>query len=318
MLVLFVRGGQVKRNEASYVTVPAPIDHDRLFKELLETFFAEFVELFFPDAYQAIDLTHLHFLQQEVFTDVTVGEKHVVDLLAKTKLKGEEGLILIHVENQAYVQQDFAERMFIYFSRLYRTHRCRILPIAVFSYDTTHEEPNSFRLAFPFLDVLQFCFYKLELKKRNWRDYIQSNNPAAAALLSKMGYSQEEKVRVKIEFMRMLTRMRLDPARMKLLIGFFETYLKLNETEENEFEAELNMLEPKEASKVIELTTTWHERGRVEGQIELMLRQARRRFGQVPADLEQEIRSLPKERIGSLGEALLDVASIEELRALMR
>jgi len=32
------------------------IDHDRLFKELLETFFAEFMELFFPEASRAIDL----------------------------------------------------------------------------------------------------------------------------------------------------------------------------------------------------------------------------------------------------------------------
>ena len=26
------------------------VDHDRLFKELLETFFAEFIQLFFPEA----------------------------------------------------------------------------------------------------------------------------------------------------------------------------------------------------------------------------------------------------------------------------
>jgi len=31
------------------------IDHDRLFKELLETFFVEFMELFFPEAAPAID-----------------------------------------------------------------------------------------------------------------------------------------------------------------------------------------------------------------------------------------------------------------------
>jgi hypothetical protein len=72
------------------------IDHDRLFKELIETFFTEFVALFFPDAYQEIDLTHLNFLQQEVFTDVTAGEKHVVDLLVETMLRDENGLILIH------------------------------------------------------------------------------------------------------------------------------------------------------------------------------------------------------------------------------
>ena len=316
------------------MTEPAKIDHDRLFKELLETFFAEFVALFFPEVYQAIDLTHLNFLPKDVFTDVTVGEKYTVDLLAETRLKGEEGLILIHVENQAYVQKDFAERMFVYFARLYQKYRRRILPIVVFSYGAIREEPDSFQLGFPFLDVLQFRFYKLELAKRNWRDYIQGENPVAAALLSKMGYRPEEKVRVKVEFIQMLARMQLDPARMTLLMGFFETYLKLNKEEDEEFQAELKMLGKEEVGKLMEITTTWHERGREEGrvegrvlgeaegllkgQIELMLRLARKRFGQVPTELEKELRSLPKEKIDALGEALLDVGSLEELRTLIR
>ncbi|WP_282434548.1 hypothetical protein [Desulfotomaculum copahuensis] len=38
------------------------IDHDRLFKELLETFFAEFMALFFPEAARSIDLKYLKFL----------------------------------------------------------------------------------------------------------------------------------------------------------------------------------------------------------------------------------------------------------------
>ena len=48
-----------------------------------------------------------------------------------------------------------------------------------------------------------------------------------------------------------------------------------------------------------------------------MLRQARKRFGQVPMDMEKELRALPKEKIEALGEALLDVGSLEELRALI-
>ena len=87
--------------------------------------------------------------------------------------------------------------MFTYFMRLYQKHRRRILPIAVFSYDVLRDEPDSFQIGFPFLDVLRFDFYKVELRKRNWRDYIHSENPVAAALLSKMGYGAEEKVRVK-------------------------------------------------------------------------------------------------------------------------
>ena len=38
------------------------VDHDRLFKELLETFFAEFMKLFFPEASWAIDFSHIKFM----------------------------------------------------------------------------------------------------------------------------------------------------------------------------------------------------------------------------------------------------------------
>ncbi|WP_041432516.1 hypothetical protein [Syntrophothermus lipocalidus] len=83
-------------------------------------------------------------------------------------------------------------------------------------------------------DICQVRMYKLELKKLDWREYIHSDNPVAAALLSKMGFRPDERVRVKLEFLRMLARMKLDPARMELLAAFFETYLKLNREEEEQ------------------------------------------------------------------------------------
>ena len=50
------------------------IDHDRLFKELLTTFFVEFLELFFPEVAAYLEPDSLEFLDKEVFTDVTSGE----------------------------------------------------------------------------------------------------------------------------------------------------------------------------------------------------------------------------------------------------
>ncbi len=43
---------------------------------------------------------------------MTAGEKYRVDLLVETKLKGEDSLIIVHIENQSYVQPSFPERMF--------------------------------------------------------------------------------------------------------------------------------------------------------------------------------------------------------------
>ena len=110
---------------------------------------------------------------------------------------------------------------------------------------TTSPVTSSFEIGFPFLTVLSFNFYKLELRKLHWRDYIVSDNPVAAALLSKMGFKPEEKVRVKLEFMRMLTR-----------------------TEEEQLYRELDRIDSKEADAIMQITTSWYEKGRLEGKAE--------------------------------------------------
>jgi len=42
------------------------MDHDRLFKELLTTFFVEFLDLFFPALVQDLHRESLEFLDKEV------------------------------------------------------------------------------------------------------------------------------------------------------------------------------------------------------------------------------------------------------------
>jgi hypothetical protein len=240
-------------------------DHDRLFKLLIETFFADFMRLYFPEIHQQIDYAHLKFLRQEIFTDLTEGDKRVIDLLVETKLQDEEGLILIHIENQSYEQPKFNERMFLYFSRLYEKYRCKIIPIALFSYDNIKEEPDHFVIDFPFLNVLHFRFLTIELKKQNWRAFINLDNPVAAALLSKMGYLNEERVQVKLEFLRMITRLKLDPARIHLLTTFFETYLKLNQEEEEQLSEKIHQMPREEEVKILELLTSWEKKGLEKG-----------------------------------------------------
>ncbi|KJE28590.1 hypothetical protein LG52_2846 [Geobacillus kaustophilus] len=278
------------------------IDHDRLFKELLSTFFEEFVLLFFPRVYEHVDFHHLSFLSEEVLTDVTAGEKHRVDLLVETKLKGEDGLIIVHIEHQSYIQPTFSERMFIYFSRLFQKHRRRILPIAIFSYDATRGEPSSFTVEFPFLTVLDFRFLTIELRKLPWREYIRQDNPVAAALLSKMGYNEDERIEVKKEFLRMLIRLELDEAKQRLLFGFFETYLRLSEEEEIRLRNEVNTMEEKEAAKVMELIVSYEQRGMVKGMEKGMEKAkmdvAKRMLAKgYDADTIHELTGLPLEKI---------------------
>jgi hypothetical protein len=111
------------------------IDHDRLFKELLTTFFAEFVDLFLPDVAAYLDHSSLTFLDKEVFTDVTSGERHEADIVARARFRDEDAFFLVHVENQATPQAEFGQRMFRYFARLYEKHGLPVYPVVVFSYD---------------------------------------------------------------------------------------------------------------------------------------------------------------------------------------
>ena len=102
--------------------------------------------------------------------------------------------MLVHVEPQAQKQAGFPRRMFKYFARLFEKYDMRILPVAVLAHGVKTEEPGSFEISFPFKKVLEFNYLQLHLKRHYWRDYIRADNPAAAALLSCMDYSREEKV----------------------------------------------------------------------------------------------------------------------------
>ncbi len=71
------------------------IDHDRLFKELLSTFFIEFIELFFPNVIAYLEPDSVTFLDKEVFTDVTKGDRYEADLLIQARFQGQSSYFLI-------------------------------------------------------------------------------------------------------------------------------------------------------------------------------------------------------------------------------
>src|SRR5215471_19666069 len=118
------------------------VDHDRLFKELIGTFFLEFLELFLPKVRSFIEAGSIEFLDKEIFVDVTSGERLEPDLVAKVKFKGLSAFFIIHIENQHQAQISFGRRLFRYFSRLYDKYDLPIYPIVVFSFDSPRS-PNS-------------------------------------------------------------------------------------------------------------------------------------------------------------------------------
>jgi hypothetical protein len=252
----------------------AQIDHNQLFKQLLETFFVEFIELFAPALTEYLDLTQLTFLLQQYFTDIIDGDRKAIDILVQVPVKPNKitnsqpiHTILVHIENQATSETDFAQRIFFYFAELYRQYRIPIYPIAVFSFSKPkRSEPTQHRISLPELEVLNFNFQAIQLNRLNWRDFLQHQNPIAAALMAKMKIAKKDRPKVKIECLRLLANLQLDPARNFLISGFVDTYLRLNQKEEQVFQTEIAKIEPiAEQERIMQLTTSWMERGIEQG-----------------------------------------------------
>ncbi len=278
-------------------------DHDRLFKELLTTFFMEFLELFLP---------------QEYFADLTAGENKIIDLLAEVRLAGQEVGFLIHLEAQSSSQADLARRMFFYFARLHQKYLQRIYPIVLFSFEEPYrEEPNRYSVEFEDLKVMEFNFFSIQLNRLNWRDFLNQRNPVAAALISKMKIDTADRPRVKVECLRLLATLRLDPARSRLISGFVDTYLRLNVQEEQVFQVEVGTLEGTEREEIMQIVTSWMEQGIATGRTEegrlLVLRLLGRRVGPLPTNVESQVQALELPQLEALGEALLDFAQLSDL-----
>lgn len=297
------------------------IDHDRLFKELLSTFFLEFIELFFPEVIEYLEPDSLTFLDKEIFTDVTAGERHETDLVVQAQFRGQLSYFLIHLENQSEARGKFNQRMFTYFARLHEKYALPIYPIVVFSYEEPKKAATSnYQIEFPDLKVLEFNYRVVQLNRLNWRDYLTQHNPIASALMAKMKIAPEERAKVKAECLRLLVTLKLDPARMQLISGFVDTYLRLTASELVAFESEIGRIEPEAQEEVMEIVTSWMEegieRGRKEGrnrETELVLRMLSVKFGSLDSEIEKQIRELEINRLEDLGVALLSFQQVRDL-----
>ncbi len=289
-------------------------DHDRLFKELLSTFFIEFIELFFPQIASTIDRNSIRFLPQKYFADLTSGEEKIIDLLVEVKQAGQDVGFLVHVEAQSYTEKDFARRIFFYFARLYQKYLQKVYPIVVFSFDEPRrEEVYTHTVEFADLKVLEFNFASIQLNRLNWRDFVHQPNPVAAALMAKMQIEPRERPRVKAECLRLLATLRLDPARTRLISGFVDTYLNLNLQEEQRFQEEIGKLKEPEKEGIMEIVTSWERRASLQATRSLILRQLNRRVGQLPETVSSQIENLPIQQLEALGEALLDFTNLADL-----
>ena len=296
------------------------IDHDRIFKQLIEAFFREFMELFCPAEAALIDFSRLEFLGKEHFTDTTRGLRRVLDLVVKAGLKaGGERFVLVHGEFEASRKaRAFPRRMYRYHCQLFLRYDTEIVPIAMFTDDARWRKsvPDHFELSLSGNRFVRFDYHLIKLRQLDYRQFLDSNNPLAYALMAKMDYNQKERVRLKADFLRLILGCPLDPARRSLLVEFVETYVPLAAPEQVEFEE--IVAQDQQYAEVESMITIYERKGMEKGmekaKQDALILLSKKKFGKLSAAHRRKIRQIDStERLDALLVALLDAKSLDEL-----
>jgi hypothetical protein len=173
---------------------------------------------------------------------------------------------------------------------------------------------------FPDFKVLEFNYQVVQLNRLNWRDFLNQPNPVASALMAKMNIADKERAKVKAECLRLLITLRLDAARMQLISGFIDTYLNLNPVEEIQFQEEISTFSQPVQEGVMQITTSWMRQGiqqgierGIEREKTFIIRQLKRKLGEINLALETKIMQLSIDDVEALGEALFDFSTVEDL-----
>ena len=153
--------------------------------------------------------------------------------------------------------------------------------------------------------------------------------------MAKMKIAPKDRPKVRLECLRLLATLKLDPARSQLIGGFIAAYLKLNAQERKQYEQEFAKLTHEEKEANMERMNPWVKQGWDEGRKEglqagrqegiqtgiqagkeeLIVRQLNRRFGSVSAQVTERLNCLSSEQLNDLGEALVDFKTSADLES---
>jgi hypothetical protein len=163
-------------------------DYDSPWKDILERFFFDFVEFFFPEVHAGIDwdreYTFLDKEFQELVRDSEMGRRLADKLVRVHTRDGEPLMVLTHIEVQGTYERDFAERIYVYNYRIYDKFRFPVVSLAVLTDERPRWRPASFGYKrWGFRLEMEFPMAKL-LDYNNMASLENNPNPFAIVVMA--------------------------------------------------------------------------------------------------------------------------------------
>lgn len=84
------------------------------------------------------------------------------------------------------------------------------------------------------------------------------------------------------------------------------------------FQEELGRIEPEEQEEVMQIVTSWMRKGIEQGKLSIVMRQLKRKVGELDPEVEERVKGLSVAQLEELSEALLDFSNLEDLTTWLR
>jgi Domain of unknown function (DUF4351) len=232
-------------------------------------------------------------------------------------------LIVLHIEVQSQQEAIFPKRMLFYNYRLEDRYNYPIVSLAILGDDSPHWRPNQYQSSQWGCSIhFEFPMVKLLDYKDDWEALENNENPFAIVTMAHLKTKEthddpESRKAWKFRLTTMLYERGYKKQDILSMYNFLDFMMTLPESLSQQFDTELEAFEE---TKKMKYVTTIERRAEARGlkigqdQTRSMVqRQVTRRLGELPDSLLVDLDALSIDQLESLGLALLDFTTIEDL-----
>ncbi len=312
---------------------PARAKNDPAWKEIIETFFPDFMHFCLPDLARQINWNipwqtldgELHALTK----DADVGTRFV-DKLFKVFLKnGQEQWILVHIEIQGAYYKFFAKRTFESIFRLHQHYGVPIASIAILTDEQENWRPSHYEVAFA---GTRLCVEYSVIKLIDYRTKIdeleRSLNPFASVILIQLAAlaakkdPDQKRLNSKFALTRRLYEKGFDKDQIIKFFNFIDWLIALPKALEVQY---LNKVYELERGKNMAYVSTAEQFGREKGfeegiqqgwqkgEAAVLIRQLTLKFRKISDNYRQKVLEADADTLLLWSERILDATTIEEI-----
>jgi hypothetical protein len=301
-------------------------EFDSPWKVILDTYLQDFMMLCFPKVAAIVDwakgYTSLDQELHRMMKNSKVGKRYV-DKLMKVWLKsGEEVCVFLHIEIQNQKEPLFPERLFTYYYRLFDYYKEPVITLAVLTDKNKSWRPTHYRHALGGCQIeLQFPMVKLLDYRSKIKTLEKMKNPFSTVVLAHLAAldTQEDaqsRFLQKVALTRRLYRKGWSKQEIIDFYIFLDYIMALPPEFELQYNNEIERIEEKQNVRYITgMERIGIEKGVVQGETKVLLRQLQHKFGQLTPRYRTKLKEANSNMLLALADRVLDAHSLEEVFA---